>query len=79
MQLTRTCGASDTASERVNPIIAFLLGLHAVAGDAGCHLCHSQQGCATYCPNELSPTASIAGLKRMTANGFLKRLYRRHG
>ena len=39
--------------------------LTAVSGDAGCHQCHSQQGCATYCPNELNPTASIAGLKRM--------------
>jgi fumarate reductase iron-sulfur subunit len=39
--------------------------LAAVSGDAGCHQCHSQQGCATYCPNELNPTASIAGLKRM--------------
>ena len=38
--------------------------LEAVAGDAGCHNCHSQQGCATYCPKSLNPTASIAGLKR---------------
>jgi fumarate reductase iron-sulfur subunit len=49
--------------------------LQAVAGDAGCHQCHSQQGCATYCPNELNPTASIAGLKRMTAQAFLQRKY----
>lgn len=41
--------------------------LRAVAGDAGCHNCHSQQGCMTYCPNELNPTLSIAGLKRQTA------------
>ena len=51
--------------------------LQAVAGDAGCHLCHSQQGCATYCPNELNPTASIAGLKRMTSAGFLQKHYRK--
>ena len=51
--------------------------LQAVAGDAGCHLCHSQQGCATYCPNELNPTASIAGLKRMTTASFLKKHYRK--
>jgi fumarate reductase iron-sulfur subunit len=38
--------------------------LDAVAGDAGCHNCHSQQGCTTYCPKGLNPTASIAGLKR---------------
>jgi len=46
--------------------------LAAVGGDAGCHQCHSQQGCATYCPNELNPTASIAGLKRMVMKSYLK-------
>jgi fumarate reductase iron-sulfur subunit len=46
--------------------------LRAVAGDAGCHQCHSQQGCATYCPNELNPTASIAGLKRMVTKAFVR-------
>ena len=46
--------------------------LNAVAGDAGCHSCHAQQGCALNCPNELNPTASIAGLKRATAKAFLK-------
>ena len=43
-----------------------------VAGDAGCHACHSQQGCATHCPNGLNPTASIAGLKRRTLAALLK-------
>lgn len=47
--------------------------LAAVSSDGGCHQCHSQQGCATYCPNELNPTASIAGLKRMTALDLIKR------
>ena len=46
--------------------------LQAVSGDGGCHNCHSQQGCTTYCPNELNPTASIAGLKRLTALAALK-------
>ena len=46
--------------------------LRAVATDAGCHNCHSHQSCATCCPNELNPTASIAGLKRMTAWAALK-------
>ncbi len=46
--------------------------LQAVAGDAGCHNCHSQQGCMTYCPNDLNPTLSIAGLKRVTARAALK-------
>ncbi len=41
--------------------------LQAVSGPGGCYNCHSQQGCATFCPNELNPTASIAGLKRETA------------
>ncbi|HUV22699.1 MAG TPA: succinate dehydrogenase/fumarate reductase iron-sulfur subunit [Gammaproteobacteria bacterium] len=51
---------------------AFRERLSAVAGDAGCHQCHSQQGCATYCPNELNPTASIAGLKRMVAQAYVR-------
>ncbi len=38
--------------------------LTATGGGGGCHNCHSQQGCATYCPNSLNPTRSIAGLKR---------------
>ena len=46
--------------------------LAAVGGDAGCHLCHSQQGCAAYCPNELNPTASIAGLKRQVTRALLR-------
>lgn len=52
--------------------------LAAVSGDAGCHQCHSQQGCASYCPNQLNPTASIAGLKRMAVQDFLARPFRRH-
>ena len=46
--------------------------LKAVASDAGCHNCHSHQNCATYCPNELNPTASIAGLKRLASMALLK-------
>ena len=46
--------------------------LRAVGGDAGCHNCHSQQGCMTYCPNDLNPTLSIAGLKRATVVAALK-------
>ncbi|QGZ65092.1 succinate dehydrogenase/fumarate reductase iron-sulfur subunit [Paraburkholderia acidisoli] len=40
--------------------------LRAVAGDAGCHSCHTQATCTERCPKHLSPTAGIAGLKRMT-------------
>lgn len=50
-----------------------LARLIAVASDAGCHNCHSHQSCASYCPNELNPTASIAGLKQRTALALLKR------
>ena len=46
--------------------------LRAVAGGGGCHNCHSHQGCATLCPNQLNPTRSIAGLKRATALAALK-------
>ena len=38
--------------------------LRAVAGDAGCHSCHTHMSCTEHCPKQLSPTASIAGLKR---------------
>ena len=43
--------------------------LKAVSGDAGCHACHSHQNCTVYCPKHLSPTKSIAGLKRATMFG----------
>ena len=46
--------------------------LLAVAGDAGCHACHSHESCRTYCPKSLNPTASIAGLKRATARAALR-------
>jgi succinate dehydrogenase iron-sulfur subunit len=41
--------------------------LAAVAGDAGCHSCHTMMSCTELCPKNLSPTRSIAGLKRATA------------
>ncbi len=40
--------------------------LQAVAGDAGCHSCHTLMSCTEHCPKKLSPTRSIAGLKRAT-------------
>lgn len=39
--------------------------LQAVTSEGGCQNCHAQQGCAAFCPNDLNPTAAIAGLKRM--------------
>ena len=46
--------------------------LRAVAGDAGCHSCHTQLSCTEHCPKHISPTASIAGLKRATMDAVLK-------
>ncbi|MCL4748447.1 MAG: 4Fe-4S dicluster domain-containing protein [Burkholderiaceae bacterium] len=41
--------------------------LAAVAGDAGCHACHTQGSCTERCPKGIEPTAAIAGLKRIVA------------
>ena len=38
--------------------------LAAVAGDAGCHACHSTQSCTERCPKQIDPSSAIAGLKR---------------
>jgi fumarate reductase iron-sulfur subunit len=38
--------------------------LEAVAGDAGCHACHSTQSCTEHCPKGIDPSGAIAGLKR---------------
>ncbi len=46
--------------------------LAAVAGDAGCHACHTHMSCSERCPKQISPTTAIAGLKRATALAALK-------
>jgi fumarate reductase iron-sulfur subunit len=46
--------------------------LRAVAGDAGCHACHTQGSCTERCPMHLSPTLAIAGLKRMVAKAAVR-------
>ena len=46
--------------------------LRAVAANGGCHACHSHQSCEQHCPKQLNPTASIAGLKRLTMHAYLK-------
>ena len=46
--------------------------LAAVAGDAGCHACHTHESCTERCPKHLAPTASIAGLKRATVVAALR-------
>lgn len=46
--------------------------LAAVAGAGGCQACHSHQSCQELCPKALSPTASIAGLKRAMIQATLR-------
>ena len=46
--------------------------LAAVAGDAGCHACHTHLNCTERCPKGMSPTAGIAGLKRAILSATLK-------
>jgi fumarate reductase iron-sulfur subunit len=46
--------------------------LRAVAGDAGCHACHSHVSCTERCPKQISPTAAIAGLKREVAKALVR-------
>jgi fumarate reductase iron-sulfur subunit len=46
--------------------------LRAVAGDAGCHSCHTHMSCTERCPKHLSPTAGIAGLKREIAKAAVR-------
>ena len=45
--------------------------LAAVAGDAGCHACHTHMNCTERCPKGISPTAGIAGLKRAVLSATL--------
>ncbi len=42
----------------------------AVSQEGGCTSCHSQGNCMTHCPVGLSPTQSIAGLKRQSLLDF---------
>jgi fumarate reductase iron-sulfur subunit len=46
--------------------------LRAVAGDAGCLSCHTHITCTELCPKHISPTASIAGLKRASVAAAIK-------
>jgi len=46
--------------------------LSAVAGDAGCHACHTHMSCTERCPLKISPTASISGLKLAAMEAALK-------
>jgi fumarate reductase iron-sulfur subunit len=46
--------------------------LRAVAGDAGCHACHTQGSCTERCPKQIAPTLGIAGLKRRVARAAVR-------
>ncbi len=46
--------------------------LAVIAEAGGCHACHSHQSCQEHCPNNLNPTASIAGLKRRTMQAYIR-------
>ena len=46
--------------------------LRAIAGDAGCHACHTHVSCSERCPKQISPTAGISGLKRAVAKAALR-------
>jgi fumarate reductase iron-sulfur subunit len=46
--------------------------LLAVAGDAGCHACHTQGSCTERCPKHIAPTLSISGLKRRSAKAAVR-------
>ncbi|MEO7055793.1 MAG: 2Fe-2S iron-sulfur cluster-binding protein [Caldimonas sp.] len=46
--------------------------LRAVAGDAGCHACHTQGSCTERCPKQIAPTLAIAGLKRKVGRAAVR-------
>lgn len=46
--------------------------LRQATSGSGCNACHSQGSCMTHCPVSLSPTGSIAGLKKNALMLFLK-------
>jgi fumarate reductase iron-sulfur subunit len=46
--------------------------VRAIARDGGCESCHTHQSCTKRCPKHLSPTGSIASLKRIVARSALK-------
>ncbi|MCC6210710.1 MAG: succinate dehydrogenase/fumarate reductase iron-sulfur subunit [Burkholderiales bacterium] len=49
--------------------------LRAVAGDAGCHSCHTHLSCTERCPKSISPTAGIAGLKRAVVSAVVGKAF----
>ncbi|WP_246479794.1 succinate dehydrogenase/fumarate reductase iron-sulfur subunit [Kaustia mangrovi] len=47
--------------------------LDKATAQGGCSSCHAQGNCTTHCPIGISPTRSIAGLKRMSLLDLLNR------
>ncbi len=45
--------------------------LAAVSAKGGCQACHTHQSCEQHCPQGLNPTASIAGLKRLSLAAYI--------
>jgi fumarate reductase iron-sulfur subunit len=66
--LNRAWTLVNDAREKENPE-----RLRAVAGDAGCHACHTHMSCSERCPMGISPTAGIAGLKRKIVGSLIGR------
>ena len=48
--------------------------LRQATSGSGCNSCHTQGSCMKHCPVDLSPTGSIAGLKRSSLINLLKGL-----
>jgi fumarate reductase iron-sulfur subunit len=46
--------------------------LMAVTAKGGCQNCHTHTSCERLCPNKISPTDSIAGLKRRAVAAYVK-------
>ncbi|MFM2423291.1 MAG: hypothetical protein RL291_1821 [Pseudomonadota bacterium] len=46
--------------------------LAAVSVKGGCQACHTHHSCEQHCPQGLNPTASIAGLKKMSLAAYLR-------
>ena len=51
---------------RAGAVRSYRRAMEAALGPGGYSNCHSQGNCMTACPIGLSPTRSIAGLKKMS-------------
>jgi fumarate reductase iron-sulfur subunit len=46
--------------------------LQAISGGCGCQACHTHMNCTQFCPKQIAPTYSIAGLKRAVMKRTLR-------